>query len=65
MGKGVMHSFCFGNPNRKTQFGRPRHSKMDNIKTDLQEAQWRTQIGLNWLMTDMGHTTANMVNLWV
>jgi hypothetical protein len=36
-GKGVVYRFCSGNPNIKTQFGRPRHRRVDNIKTDFQE----------------------------
>jgi cytochrome bd-type quinol oxidase subunit 2 len=35
IGKGVVCSFCVGNLNRKTQFERSRHRRMDNIKTDL------------------------------
>jgi len=32
-------------------FGRPRHGRVDNIKTDLQETGWQTWIGLIWLRT--------------
>jgi hypothetical protein len=43
-----------GNLNGKTPFGSPRHIWVDNIKTDLQGTQWRTQIELNWLRTETG-----------
>jgi hypothetical protein len=37
MGKEAVNSFCPGNTNGKTPFGRPRHRRVDNIKTDIQE----------------------------
>jgi len=37
MGKAAVNSFCSGHPNEKTQFARPRHRRVDNIKTVLQE----------------------------
>jgi len=37
MGKEAVNSFCPGNLNGKTPFGRPRHRRVDNIKTDIQE----------------------------
>jgi len=51
MGKGVVDSFCSGNPNSMTQFGRPRHRRVDNIKIDIQETGLRAWIGLIWLRT--------------
>ena len=51
MGKGVVHSFCSGNPNSMTQFGRPRHWRVDNIKIDIQETGLREWIRLIWLRT--------------
>jgi hypothetical protein len=32
-------------------FGKPRHKRVDNIKTDLQETDWQTWIRLTWLKT--------------
>jgi hypothetical protein len=32
-------------------FVRPRHRRVDNIKTDLQETGWQTWIRLIWLRT--------------
>jgi hypothetical protein len=64
--KGVVLSLCSGNPNRKTQFGRPKHRSVDNIKIDLQETGRSTWIGLTWLGgRNMWQASANMVNLWV
>jgi len=51
VGKGDVLSFCSGNPNGKTQYGRHRHRMVDNIKPDNQETGWRTQIGLIWIRT--------------
>jgi hypothetical protein len=34
-----------------TQLGRCRHTRADNIETDLQVTGWRTWIGLIWLRT--------------
>jgi len=31
--------------------GIPRHVRVENIKTDLQETGWQTWIGLIWLRT--------------
>jgi len=36
IGKVIVHSFCSGNTKRKTTFGRHRHRKVGNNKTDIQ-----------------------------
>jgi len=38
-----------GNPKGKP-FGRPKHRRVDNIKTNLQETRWQTWTGLICLM---------------
>jgi hypothetical protein len=47
MGK-LMHSFAW-ETRMVRPFGRPRHRKVDNIKTDLKETGWQTWIEMNWL----------------
>ena len=48
MGKLIMHSFARETITERP-FGRPRHRRVDNIETDLQETEWQTWIGLIWL----------------
>jgi hypothetical protein len=47
MSKGKMHSFAWETRTGRP-FGRSRHRRVDNIKTDLQETGWQTWIGLIW-----------------
>jgi hypothetical protein len=54
-------NICLGNPNRMTQFGRCRHRRVDNIKTDLQETGQRAWIGLIWLRTG---TCGRILKTW-
>jgi len=42
-------------------FGRPRHRRVENIKTDLQETGWQTWIGLIWLRTG---TCGRLLQTW-
>ena len=64
MGKGVVNSFCSGNLCSMTQFGRPRHRRVDNIRYSRNMIE-----DMDW--TDLAHdrvmweATAKMVNLWV
>jgi hypothetical protein len=55
-----------GNLNRKTQFGRSRHRRVDNIKTDFQETSWEDMDWTDMAQDgDMWQAIANMVNIWV
>ena len=36
---------------KERPFGRPRHRRVDNIKTDIQETGWQTWTGLIWFRT--------------
>ena len=40
-------------------FGRPRHIRVEIIKTDLQETGWQTWIGLIWLSGRLLQTWSN------
>jgi len=43
-----MHSFAWETRTERP-FGRSRHRRVDNIKTDLQETEWQAWTGLIWL----------------
>jgi hypothetical protein len=47
-------------------FGTPGHSRVENIKNDLQETGWHTLVW-TYLTQDRGmlQALANMVELWV
>jgi len=42
-------------------FVRPRHRRVESIKSDLQETGWQTWIGLIWLRTG---TCGKLLQTW-
>jgi hypothetical protein len=53
----VVDRVLVGRPKEERQLGRPRHIGEDNIKTDLQEVEWRS-MGCNDLAQDRGRWRA-------
>jgi hypothetical protein len=51
IGKGVVHGICLGKLIGKTTFRSPRHRRLGNIKTDLQETGRMVWIATIWLKT--------------
>ena len=47
------YKFTVGKPDGKSQLGRSRHRREDNIKMDLQEVGWGGT-GLIWLIIGTG-----------
>jgi hypothetical protein len=57
----LINSFCSRNLNGKP-FARPWHIWVKNIKTDIQEREWQSWIGLTWLRKG---TCGRLLHTWL